>query len=170
MWFAATTPRRFFMNQRLWVLIANRTQAFIFEYQGQTREPLLIVTFKHPAGNLKARDLESDRPGRSFSPLGPRRHGFSTPVDPGVEEMNKFARELTTELDRRRSRREFDLLAIAAGPSFLGVLRENLTKQLEKCLAAKFHKELVSFRSFELLDHLKGLEDVWRASEFSESV
>jgi len=64
--------------------------------------------------------------------------------------VRTFAREVGRYLDRARLDHRFDQLVLVAPPKFLGVLRKELDKEVEKLVADELPKDLAGFSAREL--------------------
>lgn len=108
-----------------WIMVANGAEARTYQYQGPKHKLTLVKGAEFSHINLPNRELTSTRPGRFFDP-GDMRSADSS-YDPHELEKKKFARELVEFLESRRG--EFGQLVLAAPPTMLGYLRENLPRK-----------------------------------------
>jgi len=142
---------------RTWVLVAHRGGARLFENGGRGKGLALVQELPHPEGRLKSGEINSDRPGRSYSNSsgggGMARHGFGRD-DATVAVAAQFARELAGVLDRGRTDRRFDQLVLVADPSFLGSLRASLSAPTAAAISATLDKDLGQVPEHELPKHL----------------
>jgi protein required for attachment to host cells len=140
-----------------WVLVAHRSGARLFENAGRGKGLSLVQDLPHPEGRLKSGEINSDRPGRSYSSSsgggGMARHGFGKD-DATVEVAAHFARELAGLLDRGRTEKRFDQLVLVAEPSFLGNLRASLTTPTAAAVSATLDKDLGQVSEHDLPKHL----------------
>jgi protein required for attachment to host cells len=116
-----------------WLLVANRSRARLFEVPRDGDDPVEIADFAHPAGRAHERDLITEGTGRFYG-KGEQQQGHSAVqnVEVSRAEAERFAEELRDYLEQARTHERFDKLWIMAGPQFLGVLRDKLTKGVEK--------------------------------------
>lgn len=138
-----------------WVLVANRANARIFEKLSLTKIRL-VKTLEHPEGRRKDREVDSDRPGRSFARAGAARHAFSRDEEPAEHHANVFAKQLAGEMDglvRDHHPREVVLIA---EPKFLGQIKSHMAENTTR-ITKTISKELVSESEHELLEHLDSL-------------
>ena len=90
-----------------------------------------------------ARDLRSDKPGRSFSSArGGLRHAFEPPHDYRKLEKHKFVASVASALGEARERKEFDRLILVAPRRTLGELRSLMPQQVRDCLSGEIAKDL----------------------------
>lgn len=126
----------------VWVVVASSTRCRIFA-QHKHSDPLKQVEeLDHPEGRLRARDLASDRPGRSFDSAGHGRHVMGQSVKPLEQESIRFAKTVATKIDAARKKRKFDRLVLVADPRFLGHLRQGLSPATRHRLTAQLQKNL----------------------------
>ena len=107
-----------------------------------------------PAAHLHDRDLMSDRPGRSYESFGGARHALERENDPRQREAVRFARRIARRLDEARRKDEFERLVVVAGPPFLGLLRQAMSKPTKARVAHEIHKDLVHGPIAVLREHL----------------
>ena len=127
--------------QGTWVVIADGSRARICakKARGALSE---MQTIEHPNGRAKARDLVTDGQSTTFSSVGANRHGVGADSAPKDHEKEVFARELARRLEEGRTGNHFDQLVLVAPPAFLGLLRENLSAPLAKCVTQSVAKDL----------------------------
>jgi protein required for attachment to host cells len=69
-------------------------------------------------------------------------------------EAIRFAREIARTLEEARRNGEFEQLIVVAGPSFLGLMRAELSPHTKACVVHEVHKDLVHSPPEALLQHL----------------
>lgn len=144
-----------------WILVANESEARLLESEGSKKEIHLIKEFEHPHGKAKSRDVNSDRPGRSFNSTGSGRHALAPDVDQRAHERQVFAKELGDYLHKEFSENCYEKLALIASPQFLGELRKHVSDSLKNCIVVELDKDLPkhSVSDHELIQQLnKDLE------------
>ena len=104
---------------------------------------------------MKNQELISDRPGRSFSSAGPRRHGHSPPIDPNEQVAIDFSKEVARFLDEARKKNDYDSLILIAGPQFLGRLRQDMSQATCKCVLKSLDKNLGGMNESEIKNYLQ---------------
>ena len=120
----------------------------------------LVAEIDHPRGRLKAGDLDSDRPGRSFDRAAQGRHAYTSEESPADRVEHEFALQLADQLDQHRNSGAFDQLVLIAGPKLLGKLRHALSEPTRKLVSAELDKDLVDPTEQELRKQLSGLAKV----------
>jgi protein required for attachment to host cells len=139
---------------RIWVLVADGSEARIFSGRGM-RSPLeLVDTLTHDASRLRARDIGSDSPGRVHDRFGPGRHSLDQGQQLKNTEKERFAREIAARLAEGRRQKKFDRLVIMASPAFLGILRDCLSKPVSEAVVATVPKDLVAHDVAVIQAHL----------------
>lgn len=85
----------------------------------------LVEEFDHPAGRAHARDLVTDRAGRTRTDTGARA-AMEPQTDPVSVERDHFARELGETVVRESRNYPQRRLMLVAAPEMLGLLRRHL--------------------------------------------
>ncbi len=138
-----------------WVLVANGSQARIFEQEGKSTDLTLIKTFSHPESRQKDGDLAADRAG-SFAAHGGMAHGsFNEASSPKENEMALFAKELVDYLEQGRVQNSFSGVTLVASPNFHGMLNKNISEPLKRCVLAHIDKDYTSLKDDEVGPQLK---------------
>ena len=125
-----------------WIVVTDASRARLFAANDHKEPPKLIKQLSHESSRVRGSEVISDRPGRSHKRVGPGRFSVAdSRMDPREMEATHFAHELARMLDDARNRREFDQLAVAAPPQFLGLLRSSMSAQVKKHLARCIGKD-----------------------------
>jgi protein required for attachment to host cells len=123
---------------RTWVLVADSAQARLFlSYPGQEHW-FELRTFNHPQSRAKSTEL--------YTAMPPMEEGTL----PKEREAEVFARQLCEYLDLNFSRANYERLILVAPPEFLGLLRSNMSKQVQRVVGESVTKDLVAMRKEEL--------------------
>ncbi len=125
-----------------WVVVADGTRARILEASSANGPLNEIDGLVHPEGRLRDRELTSDLPGRAFDSGGQGRHAMESKVDPKRQEHIRFAAELADFLEAARVAHKFDELVIVAAPTFLGQLRDKLSRAITRLITSQIDKDL----------------------------
>lgn len=143
------------LSHTTWVLIADGTQARIFENKGRGTglSPVDGMSFSAPHG--KKQDIMADKPGRAFSSAGTGRSAMEIPTDPEdhIEEM--FLRDVASTLDREAKAGTFRDLVVAVEPQALGHLRKYLSKDLAAQIKTEMTVDLVNTPNDKIADHFR---------------
>ncbi|QJR80346.1 host attachment protein [Alteromonas pelagimontana] len=144
------------MSGKSYVVVANQTEAKILVENSKTKELELVVTLTNEDGRSSDSNLVTDRPGSISAPSN---------TVPGVDTMSRkdaaeieaerFAASVTGWLDERRSKENINHIDIIAEPSFLGKLRSQMSKHLEKLIGCTVDKDVVQADQQRWLDYLK---------------
>jgi protein required for attachment to host cells len=136
------------MNVR--IVVADEREAQFFD-ASKPHAPLVSRgSIRNAAGDMRDRELETDRPGRRFGGTGGARgvqaahhHGVNGERSTKQHELTLFAKEVAHRIDSGRINREYDKLVLVAPPKMLGLLRQSLTQPTQAMLAAEIAKDLV---------------------------
>ncbi len=122
-----------------WIVVANKASCDVFE---QTQEGFKKKrVLKNPEAKMKGVELFSDRSGRSQNSHGNSRVGFED--SHYLDDLEKrFAKKITSYLDRERHLGHFDQLTVVSGPDFMGILREAASKDLSSKIGQEIVKNI----------------------------
>ena len=111
-----------------WFVVADRSQAQLFEVEGTKLKPKLksLGTIEHPEG----RRAEARRNGASSS--SGMRDLLAETNGVQEEQDRKFVRQLIDRLTQAQNQKQFGRLVIAAPADFVGRLRELSARSLSK--------------------------------------
>ena len=139
----------------IWVINTNSNVCRIYDYQKAPGALTLLKELKHPESRGKKENyLTSDKPGAYTA--GDVAHGTHSPhTDPKTVEIEKFSREIASELDHGRKVNLFEKLIIITPPQMSGLLLNQLDKHVKEKVTHKFQKDLLHLSEKELLDYLK---------------
>lgn len=139
-----------------WILVAHEAGARVFANDGRGTGLTLIESMEHPEGRARDRDIDSDRPGRSFRKNSgdTRRASMSKSEGPHDRAVADFARLLADKLEHARVQNRFKRLVLVAPPRFLGLLRSSLDGPTSQLLLGSINKDLAMSSEAELLKHL----------------
>ena len=144
-------------KQTTWILVADSTKARFFRapQQGETLGDTLVHELE--GSNEPSRDINADRPGRTFDSGGEGRHAKEPPTDPHRHAKFHFAQELANLLEDERKQGAYDKVIIVAPPQFLGDLRSTMTDNVRKLVDQEINKDLAMLTAHELESHLQGV-------------
>jgi len=133
-----------------WVVVADgaRARLFINDGPGKGLKPI-------PDGDMSVprpptRDINADRPGRTFDSSGDGRHAMEPPSDPHRNAKRAFADDVAARLDAGHKRNAFDRLVLVAPPQALGDLRACLNNGVRAKVSAELNKDLTHLKDHEL--------------------
>ena len=150
---------------RTWVVVADGTRArFFCENDDQNGlVPAEPAEMSSANANGHARDLKSDRPGRSFSTSGTSRHALEPRHDYHKMEKRKFAIEVARHLDESCAAHAFDRLLLVAPKRSLGELRTLLSKPVRDRISGELAKDLTKFTIANVWENI--LPHIYPAAE-----
>lgn len=139
---------------KTWVVLADgaRGQIFLSEGPGHletARDQVFI------GSRLPGREIEADRPGRTFDSAGEGRHAYVAPTDPRRKQKEEFARAIAAVLEDGADDGSYERLVLVAPPKTLGDLRALLSKRVARCVSSEVPKNLIEVPMHELPDRLR---------------
>ena len=141
-------------NNTTWILVARRDGAQVFRGVGRGLPLQLVHQVEHPAGRLRASDVNADRAGSSHDRMGHFSHAMSSEQGPTERIDREFASQLATLVDRGRQQAEYGQLALVAPPRLLGYLREAMPEPTRRLVTAELAKDLIDPSDEELRKQL----------------
>jgi protein required for attachment to host cells len=141
--------------QTTWIVAADASRARVFEIAGPERELREVDQFTHPEGRASNQELKSDANGSRRTGQGGDSNGQR--VTPVEHENELFSKAVARYLDKARSQHRYDKLYLIAPPEFLGLMRENLGKEVRKIIAEEINKDLSWFGTRDIERYLKPL-------------
>lgn len=143
------------MNDATWIVLADSSRARIFRTDAALTEgPVVVAELVHPGSRLRDRELESDRPSRSFGERG------AHPSDLGessahAHQAELFATELAGQLDAARKEGRYAGIVLVAPPRFLGSLRQVMNAATLGMVHQSIDKELTQLPEHAILAELR---------------
>jgi len=138
-----------------WLVVANASQATIYQTEQRPKTLTLVKEFLHPPSREKGEQLASDRPGHfqgeAVGMEGTTHGAFNEPTDPKAYEHERFAVELAKELDAGRTANSFKNLIIVASPHFHGLLNKSMNTHVAGMVGQHIQKDYTSLDEKELL-------------------
>lgn len=133
-----------------WIIAADESRARVLQVAGREQRLIEIEDMINPEGRQQDRELQTDaEPRFSGRPGGGPASDRET--QGAVEHSARvFAREVGRYLDKARNEHRFDELVLVAPPKFLGTLRKELGKEVEKMVAEELPKDLSWFSARDL--------------------
>lgn len=141
-------------SKTTWLLIAQKAEARVYEV-GKSKEVKLVQKFDHPSARLKDHELNSDRPGRSFTSGDSSRHSYSQEHGPTEQHAIDFSKEIAHFLEKARTDHRFGKLMLVAGPNFLGKLRHEMSTDTSELITMELDKNLGGFTNQELTEYIR---------------
>jgi protein required for attachment to host cells len=136
-----------------WIMVANASQARLFANDGPKQGLKLIKELMHPESREKTSNLVSDRSGA----YGGAGHGaVGQPDDPKHHEAERFAQEVSKELEAGRVKNAYDRLILVASAPFMGLVNNHLPGQVRSMLSESIDKDYTRLPVKDLAGHLEG--------------
>jgi len=139
------------------IVVANRSGARIFQYEGPKKSFQLLEELDHPEGRLKNQDFLSGEPGESFDSHGHGRHNLAREVEPKEEDARRFASVIAENLDRRRQSNHLKKIVLAAEGGFMGLIKDSLTKETSKIISNYVAKDLAKIENRAIHSHFENV-------------
>lgn len=139
---------------RTWIVLADGARARILLNSGPGKglQQLEGELFTNPLP--PSREINSDRPGRSFNSTGAVRHAMEPGIDPHRQRKLDFLRKVASYLDRACQRNEFDRLIIIAPPTAMGDIRSGISGAVRDRIHAEMPLDLVDHPNDSVKDHV----------------
>jgi protein required for attachment to host cells len=146
-----------------WIVAADSSRARFLQVAGRG-QLVEIESILNPEGRMDDRELITDAHPRFSGHGGVGKPGARSTSGPGSDRQETSAQEHATDLfakrvgsylDKARTKHRYDELVIIAPPKFLGTLRKELGKEVEKLVADEVPKDLSWFNVRELERYLK---------------
>lgn len=139
-----------------WILAADNSRARIFETQGAQDHLREIEDFANPAGRSSEREMRTDNLGR-FAGKGERNQANTgePDVEPVEHETELFSKSVSDFLDKAREEHRYDKLCVIAFPKFLGMMRQNMSKEVRKLVEDEVPKDISWLDLRDIEDYVK---------------
>jgi protein required for attachment to host cells len=127
----------------VWVLVCDSAKARFFEVGGPDSSWQLVSEVSHEESRSKASDLVSDHSGTRSSEGRSVHHNALAPASsPKEVEHARFAHSLGQTLDQAMRSARFRRWVLVAPPHFLGLMKRELTPELQRHLLATVDREM----------------------------
>jgi protein required for attachment to host cells len=146
-----------------WVVAADSSRARFLQVAGRG-QLVEIESLLNPEGRMDDRELITDAHPRFNGHGGVGKPAARSTGGPGSDRQETSAQEHATDLfakrvgnylDKARTEHRYDELLLIAPPKFLGTLRKELGKEVEKLVADELPKDLSWLDIRELERYLK---------------
>jgi protein required for attachment to host cells len=140
----------------VWVLVCDAAKARVFEVRDGDPTWHAVELVLHEGSRSKASELVSGPSGTRSSEGRSVHHNALAPASsPKEVEKDGFAHTLATTLDQAMRSARFRKWVLVAPPHFLGLMRKELTSELEKHLLATVDKDFNDLAVHELSARLR---------------
>src|SRR3954469_8602670 len=142
-----------------WIIAADASRARILQVMDRDARLTEVEDFVNPSARLHERDMTTDAEPRFNGHGGVGKAGSGRTGGPGNDreakskgeyETEVFVRQLGDYLDKARNAHRYDRLHLVAPPKFLGQLRKELGKEVQKLVADELPKDLSWLSAREL--------------------
>jgi protein required for attachment to host cells len=146
--------------QTTWIIAADSSRARIFERLGAEPQCREIADLSTPTGRASNRELVSDGYGNTNGGSNgggkqQQAHIGSPQTDPVQHETEMFSKDVSRYLDRARIEHRYDRICMIAPPQFLGLLRQNLSKEAQKLVADEIAKNVSWFEPKDIQQYIE---------------
>ena len=132
-----------------WIIAADASRARILQVTDREQNLAEIEDLLNPEGRVENRELTTDaQPRFRGSGGGPGSDREEMSASEHATEL--FAKRVGDYLDKARTAHRYDRLHLIAPPKFLGQLRKELGKEVEKLVAAELPKDLAWLNAREI--------------------
>jgi protein required for attachment to host cells len=141
-------------SDRTLVAVFDGAHARFYEYK-QAHGRLEPVLGEVSSGlHHDRRDIESDKPGRSFSSTGGTRHAYESQHDPRKLEKHDFVRAIAQAIDQALDQHAYARLVVVAPARSIGEFRAVASEKLKRTVWREVPKEFAGLSDPELEKHL----------------
>ncbi len=128
------------------VVVADGSRARFMKSNGCFADLSEFEDLTNPSARVKPHDQLSDKPGRGYrgyNSSGQSRHAMDFRSNVRRREQLQFAKTIGERLERARVNGECEQMVLVAAPTFLGMLRKELSPQTARLVTAEVDKDLV---------------------------
>lgn len=148
-----------------WIIAADSSRAKVLQVADREHKLLEVDDLVNAQARLQDRDLNTDAEPRFNGHGGVGKPGSSSTGGPASDReaqgavehsVRTFAKEIGRYLEQARTQHRYDELVIVAPPKFLGAVRKELGKEVEKLVVDELPKDLSWFNAREIERYLSG--------------
>lgn len=140
--------------QTTWVLAADSSRARIFELSASDGHLQEIEDMINPEGRMSDQDINAEPKSRFFG-KGPMGATGQKTEEPKQHAAELFSKQVAHWLDDARNEHKFDKLCVVAPPHMLGLLRENLSKEVQKMVEEEIPKDIAGMKEHDMEEYLR---------------
>jgi protein required for attachment to host cells len=135
----------------VWILVCDAARARVFEVRAAEPSWHLVEALTHAESRSKASELVSDQSGTRSSEGASVHHNALAPSSsPKEVEKEHFIHSLASRLDQAMRSKRFRKWVLVAPPHVVGMVKKELTAELDKHLMATVDKDLTHLELPEL--------------------
>ena len=139
------------MPQKHWILVANASQARVFERTSFTEPLVEVADWVNPQNRMPASETERAPLGQSLA----GRAGLSPRSDLKQKHRGEFAQTLTAYLHEAVVNHRVNALTLVVSNPFMGELTAHLDAIVQKAMVAKHVLDLTPLSTTELDQRLR---------------
>lgn len=147
------------ISSKTWVLVCDGSKALLFQNLGDAQalnlKALEVFVEPHPP----ARDLGTDRPGRTHESMGVSRSSVQG-TDRHQQAEDNFLHEVSRNIGELVRSARIKALVVAAPPKALGLLRTCMTPATRAVVLAEIAKDMVKLPTREIEQHLSAMGEL----------
>ena len=140
--------------KKTWILVADSSRARFFSATSAKSTFNEVTDLANAEGRLHEREITTDLPGKGAGKDAGSKHSYENEVSPKQQEIQAFAREIARYLEDAQAANKFDQLILVAAPTFLGLLRKQLSDQVLKKIFFELDKNLANHDVDAIRKHL----------------
>jgi protein required for attachment to host cells len=125
-----------------WIVVADGARAHVLKNEGIGKGLEPVTDLVSATQHRPARELGTDKPGRTFESASAARHAMEPRVDWHRFEKHRFAGDMAAMLNQQARDKAFERLVLVAPPEILGVLRAELDDATRKLITGELAKDL----------------------------
>lgn len=139
-----------------WVVVANRSEAKIFEYKGSRKGLELLESIENPKGRMKNSELIPNSFGGGKRAKAQRISFDSDSVqEPKRKVAESFASQISDVISQGRKSNRFLSLVLVSEPRFLGMLLDKMDRKSQSMIFHKMGKDITTTNNQVILSHLR---------------
>ena len=144
--------------QTTWVLAADSARARIFEWSASDGHLHEVEDMLNPDGRAMEREIDIEprdnltRPGGKQLGSGSTYQPASTATQHAAE---LFSKDVARRLDHARNEHKFDKLCVVADPHMLGLLRDSMSKEVQKMVEEEIAKDISNMKEHDMEEYLR---------------
>jgi protein required for attachment to host cells len=140
----------------VWILVCDSSKSRLFETQDGAATWVLLESKTHEESRSRVGALVSDHAGsRSSEGSSVHHNGLTPSSSPKEVEKGHFAHTIVKMLDQAMRAKRFRRWVLVAPPHFVGLIKKELTSELDKHLLTTVDKNLTELEPRELTERLR---------------
>jgi protein required for attachment to host cells len=136
-----------------WIVAADESRARVLQVLDREQRLAEVEDLVNPAGRMQDRELQTGAEPRFHGRPGAGPGSDSERQGAVEHSARAFAKEVGRYLDKARIDHKYEHLVLVAPPKFLGALRKELDKEVEKLVVDELPKDLSWLNALEIERH-----------------